>query len=268
MNLSQPLRVELPAMADAPSAHPSRLRLMRDGAICAAGFAVYGALATGVTVGCLLAALETRGTARKRVCQQLIHCGVRAWAAVMEKLGVYHVDFPAEEVAALQALRGAVIAPNHPCLFDATLFLARLPRLTCLMKRSIVRNPFMGGSSSLAGYLPNAHGAAFIRQGRDALLAGENLLIFPEGTRTVQAPVNPFRKGFALIASLADAPVQTVFIQMSVPYLGKRWPLYRVPVLPIQVRVRLGRQFQPGEAADAKAFGAEIEAYFRSSLAE
>ena len=53
--------------------------------------------------------------------------------------------------------------------------------------------------------------------------AGDNLLIFPEGTRTVQTPVNPFKMGFALMATLADAPIQTVFVEMSYLYLGKRW---------------------------------------------
>ena len=240
-------------------------RWPRDVALVIAGFPCYGVLALGVSAGCLLAALVTTGPKRKRVCQRIIHLGVAAWAAVMEKTGVYHVDFDPRDVAILRALRGAVIAPNHPCLLDATLFLARLPHLTCLMKRSILDNPFMGASSRLSGYLRNDHGAEFIRQGRDALLAGENLLIFPEGTRTVQAPVNPFKKGFALIATLAGAPVQTVFISMPVLFLGKRWPLWRIPVLPVRITVRLGRQFRAGEVP-TKTFAAELETYFRSQI--
>ena len=188
------------------------------------------------------------------------------WAGLMERTGVYHVDFNPRDIAVLRALRGAVIAPNHPCLLDATLFLGRLPQLKCLMKRSILDNPFMGASARLSGYLRNDHGAAFIRQGRDALRAGENLLIFPEGTRTVRAPVNEFKKGFALIATLAEAPVQTVFIEMPVLFLGKRWPLWRIPILPVKIKVRLGRQFRPSEGQTAKSFGAELEEYFRARL--
>jgi 1-acyl-sn-glycerol-3-phosphate acyltransferase len=266
MSLFQTLPAELPAVAAERKSARSWWRLPRDLGLVIAGFPCYGILALGVTFACLPAALLTRGAKRKRVCQGIVHRGVAAWAALMEWTGVLRVEVDPRDLAVLRALRGAVIAPNHPCLIDATFFLARLPHLTCLMKRSILDNPFMGATARLSGYLRNDHGADFIRQGRDALRAGENLLIFPEGTRTVQAPVNPFKKGFALIATLAGAPVQTVFIEMPVLFLGKRWPLWRLPVLPVRIEVRLGRQFRASEGQTAKSFGAELEAYFRSRL--
>jgi 1-acyl-sn-glycerol-3-phosphate acyltransferase len=266
MNSFRTLSCELSAVAAERKTVRPWWRLVRDTLWVMAGFPCYGILALGVTVACMLAAVVTRGQTRKRVCQRIIHWGVAAWAGIMEKMGIYRVDFDPREIAVLRQLRGAVIAPNHPCLLDATLFLARLPHLTCLMKRSILDNPFMGASSRLSGYLRNDHGAEFIRQGRDALRAGENLLIFPEGTRTVQAPVNPFKKGFALIAVLAEAPVQTVFISMPVLFLGKRWQLWRIPVLPVRITVRLGRQFRASQSQTAKAFGAELECYFRTHV--
>ena len=185
------------------------------------GFACFGALALSAVAVCWTAALLTKGERRKRVCQEVMYRGLRLWEVIMERIGVFHVDFP--EVEALRGLRGMIIAPSHPSLIDAPHFLARMPRLTCLMKKSVLRNPFLGSSARLAGYLPNDHGREFIRLGRDALRAGDNLLIFPEGTRTVQSPVNPFKLGFALMATLADAPVQTVFIDMPVlRILGKQ----------------------------------------------
>lgn len=229
-----------------------------------AGFTLYGVIALGVNAACWLVAPFTRGRRRARLCQRILHGGVALWARGMEWTGALRVDFP--EADALRAMRGVVIAPNHPSLLDATFFLARLPELTCLMKRAILYNPFMGASSRMAGYLSNDSGPDFIRRGRDALLAGENLLIFPEGTRTVRAPVNEFKKGFALIALLAGAPIQTVFIETPCFYLGKRWPLWRLPPMPAPFRVRLGRQFQPTPGQGAKALGDELEAYFRQEL--
>ncbi len=231
-----------------------------------AGFACYGVLALGVIVACWVVSVPVRGERRKRWCQHVVHLGVKWWEAVMEGIGVFHVDFP--EIEMIRALRGTIIAPSHPSLIDAPHFLARMPRLTCLMKKSVLQNPFMGSSSRLAGYLPNDHGREFIRLGRDALRAGDNLLIFPEGTRTISLPVNPFKKGFALMATLADAPVQTVFIEMSYLYLGKRWKLTRVPVFPVQIKIRLGRRFRAGAGQSAHALGEEIEAYFRATLGQ
>ncbi len=229
------------------------------------GFVLYGALALLVVGRCLLVAAVTRDRDRRKArCQGAIHWGVRRWAAFMEGTTVFHVEFP--EVERLRAMRGTIFAPNHISLIDATHFLARMPRLTCLMKSSILSNPFMGISSALSGYLPNDRGTEFIRQGRDALLAGENLLIFPEGTRTIEPPINPFKKGFALIATMAEAPVQTVFIEMPVLYLGKRWRLLQSARLPIPITIRLGKSFPPRAGRSAKALGAEVEEYFRASL--
>ena len=69
--------------------------------------------------------------------------------------------------------------------------------------------------------------------------------MFPEGTRTVTRPLNRFRPGITLIAKLAQAPIQTVFIETDSPYLGKGWPIWRAPPLPIVFRVRLGQRFAP-----------------------
>ena len=88
--------------------------------------------------------------------------------------------------------------------------------------------------------------------------------MFPEGTRTTRAPLNPFRRGFTLIAKRAGVPIQTVFIDTDSPYLGKGWPLWRLPPLPIVFAVRLGRRFEP--APDLAALLREIERYFAASV--
>jgi 1-acyl-sn-glycerol-3-phosphate acyltransferase len=93
---------------------------------------------------------------------------------------------------------------------------------------------------------------------------GGQLVIFPEGTRTVMPPLNAFRPGVTLIAKLAQAPIQTVFIETDSPYLGKGWPLWRVPPLPIVFRLRLGQRFAPQHDSDALLH--EIEQYFRHPL--
>lgn len=245
--------------------HAARLPALFDWLRLHLGYACYGLLALGVILACSLVAVPVRGAARRKIlCQGVVHLGVRCWLACVTRLGIFAVDFPEAERA--RALRGTILAPTHPTLVDALMFLARMPRLTCLMKKSILKNPFMGSSARLAGYLPNDHGREFIRLGRDALRAGENLLIFPEGTRTVTKPVNPFKLGFALMAKLADAPVQTVFI--TVPYFmaGKRWKFWWAPVLPLRITVRLGETFRAQPEQSAHEFGAEVERYFREKM--
>jgi 1-acyl-sn-glycerol-3-phosphate acyltransferase len=88
--------------------------------------------------------------------------------------------------------------------------------------------------------------------------------MFPEGTRTAARPINPLRPGIALIARLAQVPIQTVLIETDTPYLGKGWPIWRPPALPIRIRVRLGERFA-AEADDA-ALLQRLERYFAREL--
>jgi 1-acyl-sn-glycerol-3-phosphate acyltransferase len=92
------------------------------------------------------------------------------------------------------------------------------------------------------------------------------LLLFPEGTRTTRAPINPLVGSVGLIAKRAGVPVQTLVIETDSPFLSKGWPLFRRPTLPITYRVRLGRRFPPPR--DAAAFMAELDAYYRSVLGD
>ena len=255
--------VQTPAVV--PTDRRSGARKALDWCRVMSGFGVYGALGVGAIVVSLILAVCVRNRVRRRhLCQGLIHRGIRVYARYTEAVGIFGVEFP--EAERLRAMRGTIFAPNHATLMDATHFLARLPRLVCVMKKSIAANPFMGVSSCLAGYLPMDVSTEFIRRGRDALLAGDNLLMFPEGTRTVEPPVNRFKNGFALMASLADAPVQTVFIETPVLFMGKRWPWWKTPPLPLPIRLTLGERFRVLSGQSAKAFGAELEAYFRREL--
>jgi 1-acyl-sn-glycerol-3-phosphate acyltransferase len=89
-------------------------------------------------------------------------------------------------------------------------------------------------------------------------------LIFPEGTRTVQKPINDLKGAIALIAKKSEAPVQTIFIESNTEFLGKHWPPLQKPIFPLHYRVRLGKRFTCG--ADHKAFLADLESYFRSEM--
>lgn len=167
----------------------------------------------------------------------------------------------------LDALRdepGLIIVANHPSLLDALMLVARLPRSACIMKASLMRNVFLGSGARLARYIRNDSPRGMIRLAVEDLRDGGQLVLFPEGTRTTQQPLNPFRPGVTLIAKLARAPIQAVFIDTDSPYLGKGWPLWRLPPTPIVFRARLGRRFEPRDDSDALL--REMEQYFADGL--
>jgi 1-acyl-sn-glycerol-3-phosphate acyltransferase len=171
------------------------------------------------------------------------------------------------DIRALDALRAEgplVIAPNHPCLLDALMVISRLPNLACIMKADILDSVFLGSGARLAGYIRNDAPLDMIRQAVAELKGGSHLLLFPEGTRTTRWPINACTGTTALIASRAQVPIQTVFIETDSAYLSKGWPLFRLPAMPITYRIRLGRRFDPPE--QARVLTEELERYFIAEL--
>ncbi|MDP1644216.1 MAG: lysophospholipid acyltransferase family protein [Thiobacillus sp.] len=171
------------------------------------------------------------------------------------------------DLSALDSLRAEgplIVAPNHPCLLDAVMVISRLSNMTCVMKADLVDNVFLGAGARLAGYIRNNAQLSMIKQSVAELKNGSHLLIFPEGTRTTRWPINACKGTAALIASRARVPIQTVFIETDSAYLGKGWPLFRRPTMPITYRIRLGRRFEPPEKAGA--FTEELERYFIDEL--
>ena len=188
--------------------------------------------------------------------------GFRIYLGALSLIGACRFD-----LSALDSLRDEgplVIAPNHPCLLDAVMVISRLPNMACIMKVDIVDNVFLGAGARLAGYIRNDAQLSMIRQSVAELKSGSQLLIFPEGTRTTRWPVNACKGTAALIASRARVPIQTVFIETDSAYLGKGWPLFRRPPMPITYRIRLGRRFAPPEKAGV--FTDELERYFIDEL--
>lgn len=194
--------------------------------------------------------------------QVMLMGSCRYFVALMRLTGIIRCD-----LRALDALRSAgplIIAPNHPSLLDAVLILSRLPHVVCTAKAELLDNLFLGGSARLAGYIRNDCATRFIREGARQLKSGWQLLIFPEGTRTVGGGLGDFKGGFALIAKRAGVPVQTVFIDSNSRFLGKGWPLLRKPQFPLRYRVRLG----PAQRVerDLAGFVAEMHGRYRRAL--
>ncbi len=106
----------------------------------------------------------------------------RDYVRWLEWAGLFEVEY--EGMEKLKDLRGAIVAANHPGLLDAVFLISRVPRAVCIMRAGLMGNWAFAGAARLADYVTNDRGAESIRQCREKLAAGENLLIFPEGTRT------------------------------------------------------------------------------------
>ena len=226
-------------------------------------FAVVGAL---VSLMCLMPAVLFHGKRVRSFGQKLIHVLFRIFIGYVRLFGLVELD--ADELSELRASKGLIVAANHPCLLDAVLMVSQMPQVVCLMKGVLARNIIFSGTSQLAGYINNKSSLGLVNKCRERLNEGANLLVFPEGTRTVGGELRPFKMGFALVAVLTRSPVQTVIITAESNHLGKGQPLLKRPAFPLRYSLRLGRRFQPEPGQDAKKFGALVENYFRETLSQ
>jgi len=188
-----------------------------------------------------------------------IMAGFRFYIEMLRLSGIVKLDLSALD--ALRHERALIIAPNHPSMIDVVLIASRLPNLVCIMKASIWDNLLLGGGARLAGYIRNDAPVNMVRLAADEVRKGTPLLIFPEGTRTVTSPVNDFKAGYGLIAKKAGAPIQTVFIDTNSRFLGKGWPLFKLPEFPLHYRIELGERFHAED--EVKPLITRMEEYYR-----
>jgi 1-acyl-sn-glycerol-3-phosphate acyltransferase len=241
----------------------SPLRTAYECLIYYGGLALFGGMCLGWSLAAYPLAwlLRRRGAAFGR---RAIRFGFSAYLRVLEWSGIIECDLAALD--ALQHERSLIIAPNHPSLIDVVLIASRLPNVVCIMKKTLADRLMFGGSAKLAGYIRSVSNTRMVSDAVQEIATGSQLLIFPEGTRTAGAGLQPFKGGFALIARRAKAPVQTVFIDINHPFLSKDRPLFCKPDFPLRFRVRLGKRFPPPD--DVQSGVSALQNYCAEQLAQ
>jgi len=158
----------------------------------------------------------------------------RFWAKML--LFYARVKVETDGLEKLEGLPSCVICSNHLSYMDTPVVLGRIPlRFRFLAKSELFRIPFMGTHLRQAGHisvpLEDPRGAVkTLTQAAEAIRArGISLLIFPEGGRSEDGNIQPFKEGAAYIAIKAQVPL------VPIALIGTR------EVLPMH-----GKVFRPG----------------------
>lgn len=229
-------------------------------------WAVFGGLLT--LIGGPLHLMLPRRSG-ERLGRFLLHYLFRSFVVYLRLADLVRLDSAA--LGRLGARSGpAVVAPNHISLWDVVFIIARLPNAVCVMKKSILGNPVLGGGARLAGYIANDGMGRMIRSAAAALTENAQLLLFPEGTRTRHDAlwINPVKGGCAIIALRANVPVYPVFIRSDTRYLEKGWPLWKRPEFPIHVHIEVGEPLIPAAGESSQAFTARLQSVFEHELSK
>jgi len=230
---------------------------------------VFASLAAVINLSCLLTSFLPAGQWHCDFHQWMLHTMTRGTFVLLRVLGILrvrHVGF--ERLAGDEDSIKPIIVANHPNLFDVFLFYAKLPKLTCIYKASLQKTLIQNSMGEQMGFISNAHPKKMIIEGAERVRAGEQLLIFPEGTRTVTWPLNELKSGAVGIARRADVGLQTVMIHCGSNFLAKNQPILKPPILPILTRVEVGKIFHPRDYSSSQELNKAMAAYFKEQLVQ
>jgi 1-acyl-sn-glycerol-3-phosphate acyltransferase len=175
----------------------------------------------------------------------------------------------------LSHIKGCIVIANHPTLVDVVVLISLMPNVGCVVKQTLWRNPFMRGVLSCAGYIPNRGAALLLDDCAHVLSRGTNLIIFPEGTRTlIGRIINPFARGAANIALRTHTDIIPIVLRTDVAGLTKQQPWYEIPRQTINMSVEVGHAFayqtyhqrDAGEAILARQLTRELEQFYKAQL--
>ena len=237
-------------------------------------FAVMGV--GGIVLALIVVPLASLGTREKLVrarrARRYIRNCFRGYLLMLRWLGVIRLEVVGGD--RLATCQGSLIVANHPTLLDVVLIMALVPNAHCVAKHQLWRNPFLGPIVRISGHIRNDGDAeTFIEACRSALAAGGNLIIFPEGTRSVPGQRLRFQRGFAHIATLTGASLQPIAITCEPVTLIKGQPWYVIPDHLPTFRVEIDQRLEtaPFLAGRARPLGARrlvshLESYYGGKL--
>lgn len=111
----------------------------------------------------------------------------------------------------------SVFVSNHVSNLEPPALLAVLPRIAFILKKELGRIPLLGYIMKLGGFIyvdrsraDSRHHA--LEQAKETLAASVSLMIFPEGTRSRDGRLLPFRPGPFTMAIETGAPVTPVTV--------------------------------------------------------
>lgn len=149
-------------------------------------------------------------------------------------LALAGVDVVIEGAERIPADTPVIFMGNHQSNFDILALSLALPRsFSWIAKEELFRIPFFGGAMRRAGYiaLDRSHGRKALKSMQAAaerIKNGASVVIFPEGTRSGDGRLLPFKKGGFLLALRAGVPVVPFTINGSTAVNpGKRLELHR-----------------------------------------
>ena len=189
---------------------------------------------------------------------RLAHLGVRLAGVRIEIRGSEH----------LQPGRNYIFMSNHVSNLDAPVLIPIIPgRCSALVKKELFRIPILGTGMKVADLVPvdRSHREAAIESVKSAvrvLQQGLQMLVFPEGTRSEDGRLLPFKKGPFHLARESGVSV------VPVTLLGtfESWPKTRFALRPGTATVVFHTPLDPHAYPDRDSLMQAVSESIESAL--
>lgn len=144
--------------------------------------------------------------------------GIGLWAMRVSRR-ILGIEVEAAGLERIGPGRPYVFMPNHESFLDGPLVMVLIPGVArVILKKSILKIPIVGTAMLFVGFVPvdrkGAEGGkkSIARAVRLMAKRGYSFLIFPEGTRSLDGRIGPFRRGGFFLALASGAPIVPVTI--------------------------------------------------------
>jgi 1-acyl-sn-glycerol-3-phosphate acyltransferase len=160
-----------------------------------------------------------------------VHWIARIWGRSFLAISGIRVTVTGAE--RLDPRQAFIFMANHQSNFDIPVLLAHLPvPFRWLAKAELFRIPVFGRAMRGAGYISidraNRHAAIqSLARAVQTIRQGVSMMIFPEGTRSLDGSLQPFKKGGFIMAIEAQVPVVPVVLRGTYQIMPKNRLLIR-----------------------------------------
>ena len=188
-----------------------------------------------------------------------IRLGLRAAGVRVRVVGLENIP----------AGRSCIFMSNHVSNMDPPVLLPSVPGMTSVfLKKSLMNIPLLGTAMRMGKFVPVSRGHSreeaekSVRAAAEALRSGLHITIFPEGTRSPDGKLLPFKKGAFFLAAGTGAPIVPVIISGTAGMMRKG----SFKIVPGVAVVRFLEAAEPGNYGSREELMAAVRGRMEEAL--
>lgn len=194
---------------------------------------------------------------------------LRTWGKIL--LGIAGVRLQVEGLSLVPQGEHLIFVANHQSYWDIPAMLAVCPRVFRIAaKRELFRIPIFGWILTAARFLPidrarPKSAQAGLSTAASRVQKGLTVLLFPEGTRSPDGGLLPFKRGPFVISLQSGVRVCPVLIDGTFSVLPRQNPIRFSFGKTVRVKFHEPMSPPPGEHGDGRKYAGAVESLLKQS---